>query len=286
MSGPDFVIIGAMKCGTTTLAAQLGAQPGLFMTDPKEPNYFSDDDVFARGPGWYAGLFAGAAPGDIRGEASTHYTKRPTHPATLERMTAALPRLRLVYMIRNPIPRIVSHYIHEWSQGVVSAPLDQALASMPELVDYGRYGWQIEPFVQAYGREAILLTSLERLKRDPGAELARVAAHLGHAGPVAWAEDLSEQNVSAERVRRLPLQGLLVDNPVATALRRTLVPKALRTRIRDARKMKDRPAIPEAALPGLEARFAEDRAQLARHFPGDPSLDLAYPFLPPLSGAA
>ena len=50
MKTPDYIVIGAMKCGTTTLAAQLGAQSGLFMTTPKEPNYFSDDDVFARGP--------------------------------------------------------------------------------------------------------------------------------------------------------------------------------------------------------------------------------------------
>ncbi|MEM8580249.1 MAG: sulfotransferase, partial [Pseudomonadota bacterium] len=44
MRRPDYIVIGAMKCGTSTLAAQLGAQTGLFMTDPKEPNYFSDDE--------------------------------------------------------------------------------------------------------------------------------------------------------------------------------------------------------------------------------------------------
>ena len=63
MTTPDYIVIGAMKCGTTTLAAQLGAQSGLFMTTPKEPNYFSDDDVFARGPDWYSALFDAAAPG-------------------------------------------------------------------------------------------------------------------------------------------------------------------------------------------------------------------------------
>lgn len=282
MTQPDYIVIGAMKCGTSTLAAQLGAQPGLFMTTPKEPQYFSDDDVFAQGPDWYAGLFANAAPGDIRGEASTHYAKRPTYPQTIPRMQAALDKPRLVYMIRNPLVRLVSHYIHGWSQGELSGSLEAALTAVPELVDYGRYGWQIAPFVEAFGKDAILLTSLEQLKQAPDAELARIAAHLGHSGPVAWVPELATQNVSAERVRRLPLQGLLVDNPVATFLRRALVPKALRTRIRNARKMADRPELPETALPGLHARFAEDRAVLARFFPDNPALDLAYPFLPPI----
>ena len=279
MTGPDFIILGAMKCGTTTLAAQLGAQPGLFMTEPKEPNFFSDDDIFARGADWYETLFEGAAPGDIKGEASTHYTKRPDLPETLSRMQAAGLAPKLVYMIRDPMARLVSHYIHDWSQAVLSVPLDQALDSHPQLVDYGLYGWQISPYIKAFGPESILLTSLERLKSDPDGELQRVARHIGHTGSVAWSNDSEAENVSSERSRKLPMHGLLVDSAVATALRRTLVPKSLRTWVRNARKMKTRPEIPAGRLPGLEARFAEDRETLARHFPDDPSLDLAYPFL-------
>ncbi|HTO70120.1 MAG TPA: sulfotransferase, partial [Myxococcota bacterium] len=77
---PDFAIIGAMKCGTSTLHEQLALRSGFFMSRPKEPNFFSDDDQYARGVGWYAGLFAGAAPGQLCGESSTHYTKLPTYP--------------------------------------------------------------------------------------------------------------------------------------------------------------------------------------------------------------
>src|SRR6056297_1606587 len=276
---PDYIVLGAMKCGTSTLAVQLGAQDGVFMTEPKEPCYFSDDDVFARGPGWYAGLFARAAPGDLKGEASTHYTKRPELPNTVERMTAALPEVRLVYMIRDPMARIVSHYVHEWSQGVLSRPLEVELDTHAPLVDYGLYGWQIAPYVEAYGREAILLTSLERMKADPAGELARVAAHVGHDGEVAWAKDQEVKNVSGKRSRKLPMNRLLVDHPMATMLRRSLVPKPIRTWVRKARQMKDRPEIPAPRVLDLEERFAADREILAQYFPGDPSLDLAYPFL-------
>ena len=276
---PDYILIGAMKSGTSTLAAQLGAQSGLFMTDPKEPNYFSDDDIFAKGPKWYASLFATAKAGDLKGEASTHYTKRPDLPKTIERMTPVLSAPRLVYMIRNPMTRLVSHYIHDWSQGVLSRSLEDALETHKPLVDYGLYGMQIAPFIEAYGRDAVLLTSLERMKTDQDAELARVAAHIGFEGPVAWTTEQDAQNVSSGRVRRLPMQGLLVDNPVATALRRALVPKRLRTMVRKARQMKTRPEIPAAAIPGLEARFAEDAKVLACYFPDDPSLTLCYPFV-------
>ena len=279
MIGPDFIVVGAMKCGTSTLAAQLGAQQGLFMTTPKEPNYFSDDATFAKGPDWYAALFANARSGDLKGEASTHYTKRPDLPDTLPRMRAALPEVRLVYMIRDPMVRLVSHYIHAWSENWVSAPLARVINSYTPLVDYGCYGWQITPFVEAYGAEAICLTSLERLRADPEIELTRIARHLGLTSPVAWQEERARDNVSAERVRRFPLHGLLIDNSVAVALRRALVPKALRARIREVRQMQDRPAIPKAAIAGLRARFLEDRALLAGHFPGDPSIDLAYPWV-------
>ena len=279
MRGPDFVIIGAMKCGTSTLAAQLGAQKGIFMTTPKEPCYFSDDAIYARGPDWYASLFDDAAPGDIAGEASTHYTKRPDLPRTVERMAPALPRARLVYMIRDPMARIVSHYIHDWSEGKLSVPITTALDSHPALVDYGYYGMQIAPFVDAWGVEAICLTSLERLRANPDAELRRIATHLGHEGPVAWQKDDAAQNVSAARSRKLPLHGLIVDHPMATAIRRAIVPKALRTWVRQARQIGDRPEIPADRADDLRKSFAADRRDLAAFFPGDPSLDLAYPWL-------
>lgn len=275
---PDFLVIGAMKCGTTTLQAQLAAQPGVFMSTPKEPNYFSDDAVFAQGQGWYEALFAQAPAGALKGEASTHYTKLPTYPQTLARMTALLDAPRLVYMIRNPVARAVSHYIHEWSLREVGADAEAAFRSHARFVDYGCYGRQIAPFIEAYGREAILLTCLEAFKADPQAEFARVAAHLGLPAEAAWQDDLEAQNVSGARFRRLPLQKLLVDNPVARGLRHALVPKALREKIREHRQMDARPQIPADLEVRMQARFLEDRAALAGFFPGHPALDLCYPF--------
>ncbi|MFD0978639.1 sulfotransferase family protein [Tropicimonas aquimaris] len=272
MAAPDFLIIGAMKCGTSTLQAQLAAQPGIFMTTPKEPNYFSDDAIFARGEAWYSGLFDGAAPGDLTGEASTHYTKLPTYPDTLDRMAARLDRPRFIYLMRDPLERAISHYIHDWSQGLLPDDPVAAFESTPELAAYSRYGMQLAPFVSRYGRDSILLLRLEWMQADPQGTLSRVGDFLGKPN-LRWNAELGAQNVSAERVRRLPMHGLIVDNPVAKALRRSLVPKAVRTRIREGRQMRGRPDLPERLRARLEGIFAEDRAHLAELFPGDPAVD-------------
>ncbi len=278
---PDFLIIGAMKCGTSTLQAQLAAQPQVFMTTPKEPNYFSDDDVYDQGPDWYAALFDQAKPDQLKGEASTHYTKLPTHPKTLERMQGALKAPKLIYMVRNPLDRAVSHYIHAWSMEQVGSDASVALKVLPEIAEYGRYAMQIAPFVAAYGVDQIFLTSLEQIKKDPDAELAKIAQFLDLPDTVSWVHDLPAQNVSSERVRRFPLQSLFIDNPVARVLRRALVPKSVRDKIRRSRTIQDRPTLSQADQDHLIKVYLADRAELAKLFPDHPVLDLCYPFATP-----
>ncbi len=278
MSLPDYFIIGAMKCGTTTLAAQLGAQDGVFMSNPKEPNYFSDDAVFAKGLDWYENLFDTAATDDLKGEASTHYSKLPDYPETLARLARVTETPKIIYLIRDPLVRAVSHYIHEWTQGVISSDLDSALQQHPALVAYGRYGDQVTPWVDRFGTDAVLVLTLEGLKSDPQSTLDRVAAHL-QTEPLTWQDDLGQVNVSVERIRRLPLQGVILDNPIATWLRRALVPQALRDRVKAARQMQTRPKISPTDRARLETVFTEDFAVLSALFPDRPDLRQAYPFL-------
>ncbi|MEM8730023.1 MAG: sulfotransferase domain-containing protein [Pseudomonadota bacterium] len=275
---PDFLIIGAMKCGTSTLAAQLAAQEGVFVTTPKEPNFFSDDAVYQNGEAWYEALFVDAAPGDRLCEASTHYTKLPTYPNTLARMQALLPAPKLIYVIRNPIARAVSHFIHDWSEGHMPLSMDEALEEMPELVEYGCYGRQIAPFIEAYGSDAVHLTSLEEIQQDPVGAFRAIAEFAELPASARWIVDLPVQNASSDRVRRLPLQGLLVDNPVARTARHLLVPKSLRNKIRESRTMSERPSFPKARRAEYEARFLDDRVQLEAVFSGHPALSLCYPF--------
>jgi hypothetical protein len=254
MALPDFIIIGAMKCGTSTLAAQLAAQDGVFVTTPKEPNFFSDEDVFAKGMGWYEALFEGAAPGDLKGEASTHYTKLPTYPAAAARAHAAAPGARLIYLMREPVGRAISHYVHEWTQGIAGDDLDKAIDALPEMTAYSRYDEQLAPWRALYGADAILCLRLEDMKADPLGALERVAVHLRRPGAFRWVEDMAPQNVSAERIRRFPGYAALVESAPATWLRRNLIPQALRDLIKGRLQMRERPE-PTAAN---RARLAEE----------------------------
>ncbi len=263
MNLPDFVIIGAMKCGTSTLHAQLAAQAGFFMSEPKEPNFFSDDDAFARGLDWYRGLFAEAGADAIKGESSTHYTKLPTHPHTIERLASAIPDAKFIYVMRHPVDRLVSHYIHEWTQGVIGDPIDVAIEKHPELVDYSCYAYQLDPWIGRFGAARILPVFFERMTAEPDAELRRIAQFLGASNHVEWLSDLGPRNVSSERIRKFAGYSLLVDNPLATFVRRRLVPKGVRDQVKANLQMRERPQLSPAAAARLEEVFNADLARLS-----------------------
>lgn len=255
---PDFIIIGAMKCATSTLHSQLAVQPGIFMSEPKEPNFFSDNGVYARGVDWYGSLFAEAAPSDLAGESSTHYTKLPTYSRAVERLAEAMPAPKLIYMMRHPVERLISHYMHDWSEGKISCGIDEAIDRHPELIDYGRYAYQLQPYLERFGTAAILPVFMPRLKAEPQAELERICSFIGYNGAPRWRDDLEPQNVSRDRVRRFPLYGALVESGWATWLRRVLVPKPLRNFIRSKLQMHERPELPNERRTGVEKIFDED----------------------------
>jgi hypothetical protein len=260
---PDFIVIGAMKSATTTLHEQLAAQPGVFMSRPKEPNYFSDDDVHARGWPWYSSLFRGARPGDLRGESSTHYSKLPTYPRTVDRMVRDLPALRMIYLMRHPIDRLISHYVHEITCGCIRAPLAQAIYRHPELIDYSRYSMQLRPFLEAYGAERILPVFFPRLVHHSQAELERIGRFLGHEGPLSWDVMMEPQNAGKDRLRFSPIRNALVGAPVLAGLRQRIVPRQWSRSLKGLwRASIEPPRLPVAQAEYLREIFDADLAEL------------------------
>ena len=260
---PEFVIIGAMKSATTTLHRQLNLQPGIFMSEPKEPNFFSDDKVYTKGLDWYRSLFAVATASDLCGESSTHYTKLPTYPRTVQRMRATLPRVKLIYMIRHPVDRLISHYMHEQFEWRMQMPIDEAIEHHPELISYGCYSQQLEPFLDAYGAENILPIFFEHFVKHGQTELERVCRFVGYQGQPIWIdEDGTGNNISGLRMRESRIRDTFVDLPVLRALRRKLVPKSWRERVRRFWQIKERPTLSEVSIQRLEQIFDEDLAKL------------------------
>jgi hypothetical protein len=261
---PDFIIIGAMKSATSSLHVQLASQDGIFMSEPKEPNFFSDDDEYRQGTNRYLDLFAGAGEGDLCGESSTHYTKLPDYPETIPRMKALLPNVRLIYVMRHPIDRLVSHYIHQWTQNVIRCDINGALDAYPELINYGRYSYQLEPYFAAFGQSAVLPVFFEAVKQHPQRELTRIARFIGYQGQVTWKEDLGAQNVSTERLRRFRGYQLIVDSPPMAFVRRTFVPQSIRDMVKARLSMKQRPTLDESNVARLESIFDEDLRTLSK----------------------
>lgn len=264
MKFPDFVTIGAMKCATSTLHEQLGRQPNIFMSEPKEPNFFSNDEEYAKGIGWYEGLFAEAPAGALLGESSTHYTKLPTYPETIDRLARHAPEAKFIYIIRHPVERLVSQYIHEWTQRLTSKPINEAVLELPILTDYSRYAYQLRPWLERFGQERILLVYFESLSARPQCELERVCRFIGYEGAPQWDFQLEADNVSSQRLRKSPVRDAIINAPLIRTVRKNLIPRTVRDRIKAYWSMKTRPEM-SAELRGLLTEtFDLDLADLGR----------------------
>lgn len=257
---PDFVIIGAMKSATSSLQEQLDLLPGIFTTEPKEPNFFSNDEIFANGVEWYSGLYAPAKQGDIKGEASTHYAKLPRYPETVQRLKSYAPNAKLIYVMRHPIDRLISHYIHNWSMGFVprKKKIEQALEDYENFVSYSLYAMQLAPWFEAYGRGAVLPVFFDRLLACPQQELERICEHIGYTDPVVWREDVNPSNVSSQRLRKFPLYDLLIDSKPMEWLRQTFVSQNARDAIKRKLQLNKRPELSEEIVADLEKIFDQD----------------------------
>jgi hypothetical protein len=176
---PNLIIIGAMKCGTTSLHYYLGLHPQIFMTWNKELNFFIAERNWPRGQAWYEKHFPAPAP--IRGESSPNYTDYPHLKGVPERMHSLLPDAQLIYIVRDPIERVVSHYLHHYSRNEEDRSLTDALSNLDSnfYVDRSRYAWQLEQFLPYYPSERILVLSQEDLYQRRRPTLQRVFRWLG-----------------------------------------------------------------------------------------------------------
>ena len=175
---PNLVVIGGLKCGTTSLHHYLNLHPQVEMSRPKELNFFVAELNWPLGAPWYASHFEAAA--DVRGETSPHYTDRPRLEGVAARMAATIPDARLIYMVRDPIDRVLSHYLHNVAGGYEERPLEAALADDESAyVDRSRYAYQLEPYMEAFDPSRIEIVGQEELKAERAETMRRLFAFLG-----------------------------------------------------------------------------------------------------------
>lgn len=175
---PDFLIIGAAKSGTTTLYKYLEQHPQIYLSPEKEPQFFAVDEKYARGMEWYSSLFEGAQPQQICGEASTDYAKLPRYPETAERIAKAIPNVKMIYVMRHPVERAYSYYVHLCRGQKITESFEEHIQRTSICLDASFYIKQIKHFQQFFPRESFLFLLMEDVIKQPVPTLKKVCRFL------------------------------------------------------------------------------------------------------------
>ena len=276
---PDFLLIGAQKSGTTTLYADLAAQAGVCMSTIKEPSVLIKIPQADKAAEYYDRLFEVGPAHKRFGEASTLYTQLPTYPGVPERARALLgDKLQLLFIARNPVERAVSHHYHAYSRGRAGPDVNAAVRSDSAFVDHGRYAMQLEPWLDAFAREALLVLRFEDYIRDRATSLRAVGDFL--AVPVDPSRiDTGRAYNKSEGNRTYGFLRPILNKDIWRLGLRRVVPDRVRKRVRDlvAPKAPPPPAPPSPeTVDWLIERLAPDAERLkALLGDGAPSWDFA-----------
>jgi hypothetical protein len=260
---PTFVVIGAMKAGTTSLWRYLGDHPDVFMPEEKEPDYFVAEKTWSRGPEWYESLFVDGESCAARGEASTNYAKYPLFQGVPARIASMLPDVKVLYVLREPIERIVSHYRHALRAGWEKAPLEQAIECDPQYVYVSSYAMQAEQYLDWFDRSQLMIVRADDLRLDRGATIERIYAFIG-ADP-SWRPSALEAELhgaGSDPTRRSGIA--LLDRVPGRRAARWLVPPPLRRAYHRASALDhpDRLALSAEARRRLIDRLRPDLVRL------------------------
>ena len=192
---PDFIIIGGMKCGTSSLYTYLSQHPYIFKSNYKELRYFSHDKYYSKGEKWYRSHFPikkKMPDGSLTFEASVDYLSSSDAP---ERLKNLLPNIKVIALLRNPTERAISHYFHSikkgWRQGKI---LNTMKAEGTTFKLKGMYKEQLERYYKLFPSDNILVISSERFFEDPAETLKEVYLFLG-VDPDIEISDLSPKQV-------------------------------------------------------------------------------------------
>ncbi len=243
MARPNLLVIGAMKAGTSTLWSALSSHPDVGVASTKELHFFDRSPNWRQGPGWYGEQFGDDTP--VRLDATPAYTRFPQWRDIPARASLLVPDAKLVYVLRDPVERIRSHFLHELWHGREQLPFERAVLEHATYLDTSRYAMQLEQWQRYYAPDRILVLYTEDMRRDPAATLAGVVRFAGLDPDVPL--DLTDRNVTANRRAR---------RPGVRRMEHTRVGKVAR------RAMPARRVVRAALKPFLEARLDADAAVL------------------------
>lgn len=269
---PDFFIIGAMRCSTTSLYRYLDKHPEIGLSRDKETDFFISKREFSRGFDWYVRQFQGvAASARVLGEASPNYSKCNEFPGVAERISRHVPDARLIYIVRDPVERFVSQYLHQVNSGQITVSPEKILESTvgQHYLDSSRYYQQVMEYLRFFPRDRILVLCFDDLRRHPQDLMRQVFTFLD-VDPAVPVDGLGRVHNSGRDLQRLPswyfaarrspfLRG--AKRALPAGLQQALVARLGRTSRRDL------PHVPDEIRAAAGAALAEDAARF-RAFTG------------------
>ncbi len=278
---PNLIVIGAMKCGTSALHYYLDLHPQTSMSHPKELNFFvdrsdgpswttatrrapldSNTGSWSKGIDWYARHFSADAA--VRGESSPAYTVPAWSRVVVARMAAVVPDAKLVFMVRDPIERAVSHYLQALTTGQEDREVADALSDLDSpYVTRSRYRAMLEPFLAHFALTDILIVAqgdLRARKREVMRDVYRFAG----VDDTFWSPKLErERNTSQAPGARTRFLRALRRSPALRLAYR--LPEDAKWRIeRAVSRPTDHPPLPQTLRDRLGEHLRDDVEGLRR----------------------
>lgn len=278
MSAPDLIVIGAQKCGTTTLYEDLAQHPSISMTEKESSLLLSSTD-----PARIASGYARSAPtsGNALVEVSTEYAMRPLHD-TADIAKATAPRAKIVYIVRDPIARVISHHHHEVAARTMTEGIDDAVEAHPRLIDYSRYAYQVRPWLEAFGPDQVRVVRFETYMADRVRGASELYEFMGVPPHNLRDSDEVHNAADGKRVAVGPA-ARIAQSQVYRQLIRPRIPGSAKEVAKKVLlpKAPPRPAPPSpATLRMLVDRLTPDVEDLADAVNSDPWWDLEERWLP------
>lgn len=163
---PNFIVIGAMKCGTTSLYQYLSQHPDIFLSHVKELDFFVEEKNWNKGLEWYKSNFSISKK--AVGECSPSYTSFPVWSGSAERIKSIIPDTKLIYLVRDPIERILSHYKHDVAsqkKNNISTPGEE-IKNNPCYIARSSYYLQISQYLNYFDKDQFLIVDSNDLQTD------------------------------------------------------------------------------------------------------------------------
>lgn len=201
----DFIVIGAHKAGSTSLAYYLAQHPNICFSSIKEPHFFTQTNPNIQTEEEYFKLFS-PKPGQLLGEASINCTMTKRKPGTEERIHEHNPNTKLIYLLRDPIERIASAYRYRYVNNWTLKPLRDMEQEVLE-GDYlavSSYYSQVKPYLDFFPKENLFVCQSELMQENPQEFMRRLLGFLN----LPFAEIYHTQEFFVAKKKTLDESGL------------------------------------------------------------------------------